>query len=288
MLAFGTTHHAYVELDLHDEIDATKLGDVIAGLELDMTTGAGCMLVLGFRPELWRQARPDSCPPGVHDFSDAVVGDDGFSMPATQHDVAVWVAGGAQDVVFDRVREIVGALAPFAALADEEVGWTYRYHRDLTGFVDGTENPKQFETRDVAVVAEGPGAGASVLLLQRWPHDTAAWDALSVEQQEAAIGRTKDDSTELDPKAPTSHAARTDQDELGKIVRRNMAYGDVTDHGTMFVGLAADQSVLHRMLERMVGQHGEPRDELTRFTKPVTGAYYVLPAIDQLVTDPSA
>ena len=37
------------------------------------------------------------------------------------------------------------------------------------------------------------------------------------------MGRTKDAaSTELDDKSPTSHIARTDQDEIGKILRRNI------------------------------------------------------------------
>ena len=35
------------------------------------------------------------------------------------------------------------------------------------------------------------------------------------------------------------------------------------------------------MLDRMVGVDG-PRDELTRYTTPVTGAYYFVPALDDL------
>ena len=60
-----------------------------------------------------------------------------------------------------------------------------------------------------------------------------------------------------------------------------MPYGTVTAHGTMFVGFAADQGPLARMLDSMAGVHG-PRDELTRYTTPETGAYYFVPALAAL------
>ena len=78
-----------------------------------------------------------------------------------------------------------------------------------------------------------PGAGGSVLLLQKGSHDVTAWEGLAVIDQEQVIGRTKDESIELEDKPPTSHVARTDQDRFGKIFRRNTPYGTVTDHGTM-------------------------------------------------------
>ena len=58
------------------------------------------------------------------------------------------------------------------------------------------------------------------------------------------MGRTKLDSIELENKPADSHVARTDQDEFGHIFRRNMPYGSVDDHGTVFVGFSADQKRL--------------------------------------------
>ena len=95
-----------------------------------------------------------------------------------------------------------------------------------------------------------------MLLLQRWEHDTATWEALSVDAQEAAMGRTKEDSIELADRPASSHVARTDQDEFGDVFRRNMPYGVVTGHGTMFVGFAAEQGPLARMLDSMAGLGG--------------------------------
>jgi len=89
-------------------------------------------------------------------------------------------------------------------------------------------------------------------------------------------GRTKDASVELENKPADSHVARTDQDEFGKIFRRNMPYGTVTEHGTMFVGFCAEQGPLQTMLESMAGITNGTRDALTRYTSPLTGAYYFI------------
>lgn len=95
------------------------------------------------------------------------------------------------------------------------------------------------------------------------------------------IGRAKLDSTELEDKPADSHVASTDQDRYGKVFRRNMPYGTVTDHGTMFVGFSCEQQRLRAMLESIAGAGGA-RDALTRYTKPLTGAYYFIPSIHDL------
>jgi hypothetical protein len=76
------------------------------------------------------------------------------------------------------------------------------------------------------------------------------------ETQEGFIGRRKADSAELDPLPPASHVARTDQELLGKIFRRNIAYGTLTRHGTLFVGFSRDQGTLRAMLVSMLGVEG--------------------------------
>ena len=215
-------------------------------------------------------------------FQEAIVGSDGFTMPATQHDAILWLSGSAYDVIFDVAREAITALDGVASVAGEVSSWPYRHDRDLTGFIDGSENPSLALAPGVALVPPGaPGAGGSVLLLQKWTHLVQRWESLTAEQQADVIGRTKPDSIELEQKPETSHVARTDQDEFGEIFRRNMPYGTVTDHGTMFVGFASAQAPLQRMLESMAGLNG-PRDELTRYSTPLTGAYYFVPSLSAL------
>jgi porphyrinogen peroxidase len=192
-------------------------------------------------------------------------------------------------VIFDVARAAIAELADVGTLADETSSWPYRHDLDLTGFIDGTENPTLIDAPELVLVPEGrPGAGGTVLLLQKWAHDAAVWESLPVESQEAVIGRRKADSVELEPKPPDSHVASTDQDRFGKIFRRNMPYGTVSDHGTMFVGFSAAQRPLAAMLESMAGLAGGARDALTLYTRPLSGAYYFVPSIEGLrqVSDP--
>ena len=243
----------------------------------------GVNLVAGFRPELWRDVAPDDAAPTVEGFNAPVAGTDGFVMPATQHDAVLWLSGSAYDVIFEVSRMAIRELAALAAVAEETSSWPYLHDRDLTGFIDGTENPTLVEAPELAVIGENEaGEGGTVLLLQKWAHDAAEWEALSDADQEQVIGRRKLDSVELEDKPSDSHVASTDQDRFGKIFRRNMPYGTVTDHGTMFVGFSADQRPLTEMLESMAGSGGGSRDALTRFTHPLTGAYYFIPSIESL------
>jgi porphyrinogen peroxidase len=283
IFALGTSAHAYLEFDVAAGREGRAMVAAISSLREPRTTMGGVNLVAGFRPELWRDAAPDDAPEGLAGFDDDLVGPDGFAMPATQHDAVLWLSGSAYDVIFDVARAAIAELRDVASIVDETSSWPYRHDLDLTGFIDGTENPTLIDAPDLVLVPGGkPGAGGTVLLLQKWAHDAAAWESLPVTSQERVIGRTKLDSVELEEKAPDSHVASTDQDRFGKIFRRNMPYGTVTDHGTMFVGFSAEQRPLSAMLESMAGLAGGSRDALTLYTRPLAGAYYFVPSTESL------
>jgi putative iron-dependent peroxidase len=279
IFALGNPSHAYLELNLHSGADFRTLVAAMADLREPRTTIGGVNLVSGFRPELWRDLVPGGLADDVTGFNQDLVGADGYVMPATQHDAVLWLSGSSYDVIFDEARQAITALAQVASVADETSSWAYRRYRDLTGFVDGTKNPSLLAAPGVALIPEGaPGAGGTILLLQQWVHDATAWEALAEATQERIIGRTKPDSVELDPQPSDSHVARTDQEKFGNIFRRNMPYGTVTEHGTMFVGFSAGQGPLTSMLMSMAGVPDGVRDALTRYTKPLTGAYYFIPS----------
>jgi putative iron-dependent peroxidase len=283
ILALGTSSHAYLEFDILDATKRSEFASTICAIREPRTTTGGVNYVIGFRPELWREIVPNDAPQAVEGFNHEIQGIEGFVMPSTQHDALVWLSGSAYDVLFDMARSIVRDLAGQASLADETSSWPYRHDRDLTGFIDGSENPTLLDAPTAALLPEGvPGAGGSVLLLQKWKHLVTEWEALPVDRQEHIMGRSKLDSTELENKPEDSHVARTDQDEFGKIFRRNMPYGGVEDHGTMFVGFSADQKRLSKMLDSMAGLVNGTRDALTRFTVPLTGSYYFVPSVEGL------
>jgi putative iron-dependent peroxidase len=282
IFALGTASHAYLEFDAVPG-HGTDLVQAIAALREPRTTMGGVNLVVGFRPRLWAEVVPEDAPADVDDFDRDLVGTDGFAMPATQHDAVLWLSGSAYDVVFECARNAIADLTAVATVVEETSSWPYMHDRDLTGFIDGTENPTLIDAPGLALIPDAlPGGAGTVLLLQKWEHDAAMWEALSVPEQERVIGRLKSDSTEIEEKAEDSHVASTDQDRFGKIFRRNMPYGTVTNHGTMFVGFSAEQKRLSDMLEGMAGLGDGPRDALTRYTRPLTGAYYFVPAADSL------
>ena len=282
IFALGTASHAYLEFDAVPGCAADEAVAAIASLREPRTTMGGVNLVAGFRPALWAAAVPDDAPADVHDF-EHLVGVDGFRMPATQHDAVLWLSGSAYDVVFEVARNAIAELRGVAAVVDETSSWPYMHDRDLTGFIDGTENPSLIDAPEFALIPENePGGAGTILLLQKWEHDATTWESVAVSEQELVIGRLKSDSTELEDKPDDSHVASTDQDRFGKIFRRNMPYGTVMNHGTMFVGFSADQSRLSAMLESMAGLDNGRRDALTYYARPLTGAYYFVPASDSL------
>ena len=259
----------------------------MADLTEPRTPMGGVNLVIGLRPEIWTQVAASRSPADVAGFTTPVVGPGGYTMPATQYDLTLWIAGSSYDIVFDAAISMIAALRGIATLAQETVGWAYHRDLDLTGFIDGTENPLAVrgrrESPGATRLAPAPGrVGAAAF--QKWAHDSAAWSRTPVSEQEAVIGRRKADSVELSDRPDSSHVARTDQDTFGTIFRRNTPYGSVLDHGTMFVGFSATQRPLAAMLESMAGVTTGERDALTHYSRPLTGAYYFVPAVDDLAT----
>lgn len=288
IFALGTGAHSYLEFDALPGVAPVDVVSAIAGLDAPQETTGGVNLVVGFAPGLWRAAG-GSIPDAAHGFDAPVTGPDGFSMPATQRSLWVWCAGHAYDRVFDVSLEVISTLAATARLVTETQGWTYREGRDLTGFIDGSENPTLREAPAVALVPDGqPGAGGSVVLIQLWSHDAAAWAALDDAEQERVIGRTKPDSVEIpdEVRSASSHVTRNVIEDDGggelEIFRRNAPYGGPGEHGTVFIGFSADQERLSRMLDRMAGIPDGVRDDLTRYTSALTGAYYFVPCVEDL------
>jgi porphyrinogen peroxidase len=288
IFALGTTDHCYLEFGL-TSASAADLVARAAGLVGELTTTGGVNVVVGLRPELWSQlANPRDVLPGAASWQEDIVGPDGFRMPATQQDAWLWISGGSRTAIFDAGRQAIDTMRPIARVRSEITGWLYRQDRDLTGFIDGTENPSLIEAPSVAAAPPGvPGAGGSVVLYQLWRHDSARWEAEPQEVQERVMGRTKPDSvefTEQDMPAD-AHVARSKlavDGEERPIFRRNVAYGGVTDHGTVFVGFSYDQWRMGEMLRRMAGVTDGIRCALTRYTTPVSGAYYAIPSLAAL------
>lgn len=280
----GTTAHYALEFGLNAETSAADLRGALRCTRSARVVGVET--VFAFSLTAWRMLS-DQAPAGLRDFT-GLGAAPGPVAPATQRDILVWAHGGNLDDMFDAVRGIARALAPVAAMTLDLRGFTYRDSRDLTGFIDGTANPKGGDRRDVALIADGPGAGGAYVVSQQWIHDLDRFGALDVADQERVIGRTKPDSIELqgDAMPPDSHVSRTDAKVDGvaqKLYRRSFPYGSVAEHGLYFLAFACDLERFDVLLRRMYGVwHDGLSDRLTDFSRAVTGSYWFAPSLDSL------
>ena len=287
IFAQGTRSHYHLELDAHPDASPSEIANALQKLREPSVTSGGFNLVVGFSHRLWsRIAAPDAQPDDLREFA-TVAGTDGHSAPATQHDIWIWVHGTGPDLALDAARAIVAALQPVAELAVEQPCFVYRDSRDMTGFIDGTENPPVEDGPGVALIPDGlRGERGAYVITQKWIHDLASFQAMKVPDQEAVIGRTKPDSIELADKPASAHISRVVIEEAGEeleIYRRSTPYGTVGEHGLYFVAFSADPSRYERMLARMFDTAGEGvHDRLTEFSRPVSGAYYFAPSLNDL------
>ena len=285
IFAQGTRSHYHLEFDLKAGVTDAQIRTALKGLREPPVTAGGSNIVLGFGATLWRWLEPDAAPEALQPFEP--IEGDGRRAPATQHDIWVWTHGTGEDIELDVARSVTIALAPVADLAAEQPCFVYLDSRDLTGFIDGTENPPVEAAHDVAIVPDlQKGAGGSFVLTQKWVHDLGKFHAQSQDQQEGTIGRTKPDSVELETKPATAHIARVVIEEDGEeleIYRRSVPYGRVGELGLYFLAFSADPSRFTKMMSRMFGLSGDGlHDHLTDFTRPVSGAFYFAPSLDDL------
>lgn len=241
---------------------------------------------LGIGAEAWDAVTGCAKPDGLLPF--APLADGPRVAPATAADLFLHIHSPRHDANLVLAREFLKALAGGATVVEEVMGYKHLGGRDLTGFVDGTENPEGDERAEVALVADGPFAGGSFVSLQRYVHDLSRWEKMPVSEQEGCIGRTKQDDQELedDVKPPTAHIARVVIEDDGKeleVLRHSLPWGGTSENGLYFVAYCADPAPFRRMLESMVLRDGDGHcDRLLDFTRAVTGAAFFTPSADFL------
>ncbi len=257
-------------------------------LKQALTPVNGAHIAVAFSADAWARLQPAFTPAQLQPFP-RLEGQNGYVMPSTQTDILFWIHGDDQGDVMDVVLQVHAAVRDVLIAQLDLNGFKNREERDLTGFVDGTANPKDDKRGDAAQIPLGqPGAGGSYVLTQKWRHHLHAFNQLSEHEQEQVIGRTKHDNIELEGDAmpPTSHVSRTDVkvDGVGqKIWRRSTPYGNAEDHGLYFIAFACDLNRIRIQLDRMLGNTGDGfSDHLMRYSTAESGAYWFMPAQDDL------
>lgn len=245
---------------------------------------AGLHLTVAIGSAYWDQLYPQARPALLRPFPAL---ENGIRVaPSTPQDLLFIIRADQHDACFELAQQIQAEMAPLAELVEEIHGFRYLDMRDMTGFVDGTENPQGKDRLEVALVGdEDPAfAGGSYLHVQRYEHDLEAWSHLPLKEQEDAYGRTREDNIEYpsEQKSPYAHTKRTSlkrpDGSSMEILRHSMPYGDSQRKGLMFVSCCRTPEHFELMLKSMVEGDEEGRaDRILEFTRAMTGAAFFVP-----------
>ncbi|WP_435945790.1 Dyp-type peroxidase [Dryocola sp. BD586] len=281
----------WLEATIQGDFDAVRQGcktftqslDALRAKFPDARLGA----VVAFGHDLWRDLSGGVGAEELKNFAPLGKG----LAPATQRDVMIHILSLRHDVNFSVAQAALAAFGDALKIEEEVHGFRWIEDRDLSGFVDGTENPQgEEQRREVAAIGEGVDAGGSYVFVQRWEHNLKQLNRLSVTDQEMIMGRTKDANEEIDgdERPATSHLTRVDLKENGKglkIVRQSLPYGTASGaHGLYFIAYCARLHNIEQQLLSMFGETDGKRDGMLRFTRPVTGGYYFAPSLDKLLS----
>ncbi|WP_210397091.1 Dyp-type peroxidase [Motiliproteus sediminis] len=246
-------------------------------------------LVVGLGASLL--ARLELCVPPLHAFPqyDAA----SIQLPSTPAALWCWLRGNDRGELLLQSSGLQQQLAPWLELSEAVDAFRFLEGRDLTGYVDGTENPQGEEARQAAFTQEGTLQGSSFVAVQRWRHRMESFDAMSQTEKDHSVGRRLSDNEELDDAPESAHVKRTAQESFAPeafLLRRSMPWNRGQEQGLMFVAFGHDLQAFEQQLRRMYGLEDGIVDALFRFTLPETGAYFWCPPTDsgQLQLDAAA
>jgi putative iron-dependent peroxidase len=272
---------------------AELLGDV-SGIKRSVgfrVPEAELSCVVGIGADLWDRLSLGPRPAGLHPFRELT--GPRHTAPATPGDLLFHIRAHRFDVCFELAQRLSEHFGQRLEIVDEVHGFRSFDERDVLGFVDGTENPEGNAAEQAVVIGdEEPAfAGGSYVIVQRYLHDLRAWDALSTEEQELVVGRTKLSDIELpdEAKPPNSHLALnviTGPDgEERQIMRFNMPFGRISagEFGTYYIAYARTSELIEQMLSNMfLGDPPGNTDRILDFSTAVTGGLFFVPSADLL------
>lgn len=207
----------------------------------------------------------------------------GVSVPSTQGSLWLSFGGdGAGDLLL-LARRFMQALESDFIIDEEVATFFHQGGRDLTGYEDGTENPKGERAVAAAIARDVAGIeGGSFVAAQRWVHALGHFEGLTDQQRDHVFGRQLHGNEEIADAPASAHVKRSAQESFDPeafMVRRSMPWGDSHNQGLYFVAYGATLSAFERVLHRMVGLEDGITDALFSFTRPVSGGYYFCPPI---------
>ncbi len=251
----------------------------------DMEARLTC--IMGIGSDAWDQLFGAPRPAELHAFREFRAGT--RHAVSTPGDLLFHIRAERMDLCFELAAQIMTRIGDAVTTADEVHGFRYFDARDLLGFVDGTENPRGPEIAEATLIGDEDPAftGGSYVIVQKYLHDLAGWNALSTEAQEKIIGRMKLSDIELDDsvKPTCAHNALTVITENGQqlqILRDNMPFGrpGTSEFGTYFIGYCRTPRITEQMIENMfIGRPPGNYDRILDFSRAVTGGLFFVPTV---------
>ena len=296
ILSHPTEAAIFLVLTVHagSEADVADVLTDVSGLKRSVgfrVPEAELTCVAGIGSSLWDRMIIGPRPAELHPFRELV--GPRHTAPATPGDLLFHIRAHRFDLCFELAQRLTERLRGLAEVVDEVHGFRSFDERDVLGFVDGTENPEGEAASEAVLIGEGDPAfaGGSYVIVQKYLHDLTAWDALSTEEQELAIGRTKLSDIELpdEDKPPNSHLALnvitgTDGEER-QIMRFNMPFGRIgrSEFGTYYIAYARTPELIELMLSNMfLGDPPGNTDRILDFSTAMTGCLFFVPPAELL------
>ncbi len=230
--------------------------------------------------------------PGLRDLP--VISSPGQDIPSTPAALWCWLRGDDRGELFHDSRLVESLLSEAFTLGDCIDSFKFTpVNRDLSGYEDGTENPKGEDAVAAAVVqGQGPGLdGSSFVAVQQWVHDFDALDAMDTAETDDLIGRRLEDNEEFDAAPESAHVKRAAQESFEPeafILRHSMPWAEDLQGGLVFVAFGHSLDAFEAILRRMAGLEDGIQDGLFRFTRPLTGASFWCPPMGDGGLDLSA
>jgi putative iron-dependent peroxidase len=258
----------------------------------DQFSEANLTGVIAIGANYWDEFYPQARPALLKAFPS--MNSDDRVAPSSNVDIYIEIRSDRSDVNHIVCTKVCQLLADSVELIEQVQAFRFLDGRDLTGFVDGTENPQGMHRREVALVKKGDDvifSSGSYLHTQRYQHNLSLWGSLKEKEQEDVYGRTKVDNVEYESenKPLTAHTKRTNlKDENGntiEILRQSMPYGDMKQQGLFFVSYCHSPKPFEIMLKSMIhgDEHGNV-DQLLKYTQAETGAAFFAPSLTFLNT----